>query len=530
MRVQLVHPPAFLNPTALTALRPSLPLGLAYIAASAREAGHEVSIIDAVGEAPDRVVRQGRVSRLGLSIDEVVERIAPETEVVGIGAMFTYPWRLVSELIHAIKRRRPDVLVVGGGEHFTGLPEESLSSSPVDIVVLGEGEETTVELLRRYAAYRERTAPAGAAGAGADAAAGCAAGVPEWAGDMPGVSYRNGGMLVSNERRARVRDIDGIPRPAWDLFDVKGYDSRRLINGPHRGFTMPILATRGCPYRCAYCSSPNMWTTKWVARDPKLVADEIEDLMEVYGARNFPFQDLTAILKRQWVVDFCNELIARKLDITWQMPTGTRCEVVDDEVARLLLLSGGASLNFAPESGSEAVRKKVSKQMTEQSLFGAVQASVKHGLNTSVFFVLGFPGDQVADFRETLVWARRLAQAGVEDLAVGFYFPIPGTRFYKELQERGRVALTDELMMAPIFVHDRWLTEDRNFSEGLSARTLTYWRYRIVWAFYWRAVLVNPRRLVRVLGNFVRGREETKFDSFLQILKERFFTRRAVRS
>ncbi|MHC5210610.1 MAG: B12-binding domain-containing radical SAM protein [Planctomycetota bacterium] len=529
MRVQLVHPPAFLNPTALTALRPSLPLGLAYIAASIREAGHEVTIIDAVGEAPDRVVRQGRVSRLGLSIDEVVERIAPETEVVGISAMFTYQWRVVSELIHAIKRNRPDVLVVGGGEHFTGLPDESLSSSPVDIVVLGEGEETMVELLRRYADFREQAPSAAAGGAEAPAQA-VSHSVPVWAENMPGVAYRGEDVLVTNERRARVRDIDGIPRPAWDLFDVKGYDSRRLINGPRRGFTMPILATRGCPYRCAYCSSPNMWTTKWVARDPKLVADEIEDYMESYGARNFPFQDLTAILKRQWVVDFCNELISRKLEITWQMPTGTRCEVVDDEVAALLLASGGASLNFAPESGSEAVRKKVAKQMTEKSLFGAVESAVRHKLNTSVFFVLGFPGDRVEDNRETLKWARRLAKAGVEDLAVGFYFPIPGTRFYKELQERGRVELTDDLMMAPIFVHDRWLTEDRNFSEGLSARTLTYWRYRIVWAFYWRAVLFNPKRLVRVAGNFLHGREETKFDSFLQILKERFFTRRAVRS
>ena len=522
MRVQLVHPPAFLNPTALTALRPSLPLGLAYVAASIREAGHEVSVIDAVGEAPDRVVRTGHVARLGLSIEEIVARIAPETQVVGIGAMFTYQWRVVSELIHAIKRSRPELLVVGGGEHFTGLPEESLASSPLDIAVLGEGEETIVELLRRYEAHVQ---------AGGAAAAGAHEGpeVASWAGDLAGVSFRRGAEVVHNERRARVRDIDAIPRPAWDLFDVTGYDDRRLINGPRMGMTMPILATRGCPYRCAYCSSPNMWTTKWIARDPKLVADEIQDLVETWGARNFPFQDLTAIVKRQWVIDFCNELVSRKLDITWQMPTGTRCEVVDDEVAALLHASGGLSLNFAPESGSEAVRAKVAKQMTEKSLFNAVHSAVKQKLNTSVFFVLGFPGDQVADFKETLKWARRLARAGVEDLAVGFYFPIPGTRFYKELQSRGKAGLTDELMMAPIFVHDRWLTEERNYSEGLSARTLTIWRYRIVWAFYWRAVLLNPRRLVKVAGNFFKGKEESKFDSFLQILKERFITRRAVR-
>lgn len=530
MRVQLVHPPAFLNPTALTALRPSLPLGLAYIAGSLREAGHEVSIIDAVGEAPDRVVRSGRVARLGLSIEELVARIAPQTQVVGIGAMFTYQWRVVSELIHAIKRSRPDLLVVGGGEHFTGLPEESLVSSPLDIVVLGEGEETIVELLRRYEAHLQAARAAGASAAGASAAPGQALDVASWAGDMPGVSYRKGDAVVHNPRRDRVRDIDGIPRPAWDLFDVAGYDERRLINGPRMGMTMPILATRGCPYRCAYCSSPNMWTTKWLARDPRQVADEIQEYVETFGARNFPFQDLTAIIKRQWVLDFCNELIARKLQITWQMPTGTRCEVVDEEVAALLKASGGLSLNFAPESGSEAVRAKVAKQMSEKSLFNAVHAAVSHKLNTSVFFVLGFPGDQVADFKETLKWARRLARAGVEDLAVGFYFPIPGTRFYKELQSRGDAELTDELMMAPIFVHDRWLTEDRNYSEGLSAKTLTLWRYRIVWAFYWRAVLLNPKRLLKVIGNFFHGREESKFDSFLQILKERFITRRAVRA
>lgn len=521
MRIQLIHPPAFLNPTALTALRPSLPLGLAYVAGSLRAAGHEVSVLDAVGAAPERVVRKGRVAQLGLEVDEIVARLDPQARLIGVTSMFTYQWKVVRELLAAIKRARPDALLVGGGEHFTGLPEFSLAESPVDILALGEGEETAVALAKRYEDWLAQR--------GGDPGD-VAAGVPQWAAGLAGTAYRRDGAVVLEERRARVRDVDAIPAPAWDLFDVKGYDEHGLVTGIHRGVTVPILATRGCPYRCAYCSSPNMWTTKWVARDPRLVADEIEGYVREYGASNFPFHDLTAILRREWVLDFCREIVARGLKINWQLPSGTRCEVVDHEVAALLAQSGGWSLNFAPESGSEAVRKKVHKQMKEESLFGAVEAAVAHKLNTSCFFVLGFPGDTVEDFRETKRWAARLARAGVDDLAVGFFFPIPGTQFYRELVAAGRLSLTEEVMQAPLFVHDRWLTEDRNFSGTLSARTLTLWRYRIVFAFYLRAVLLNPRRWARLWRNFRSGREDSKLDSFLQILKERFFTKRAAKA
>ncbi len=521
MRVQLVHPPAFLNPTALTALRPSLPLGLAYVAGSAQAAGHQVSIIDAVGDDPELIVRTGKVARLGTAVEGIVAAIAPETRVVGVSAMFTYQWFVVRDLIRAIKAARPDILVVGGGEHFTGLPLASIDQSPVDILVIGEGEETFVDLLNRYGAWLDEHGddPGDVAGS-----------VCHWADGLASAVYRRDGEVVLEERRARILDVNHIPPPAWELFDVRGYDDHRLINGVRSGRTMPILATRGCPYRCRYCSSANAWTTKWVAREAKQVVDEIEGYVETYGATNFPFQDLTAILKRDWIVEFCNELIARDLKITWQLPTGTRCEVIDNEVAALLRKSGSMQLNFAPESGSEAVRKKIAKQMKEDSLFDAVKAAVGQGINVTCFFVLGFPRDSVDDYRETVRWAARLAKLGVDDAAVGFFFPIPGTSFFNELEEEGRIELNEDLILAPIFVHDRWLTEERNYSVTLSARTLTYWRYRIVWAFYSRAILFNPKRWVRIARNFVGGREDSKFDSFLQIMKERFITKRASKA
>lgn len=523
MRVQLIHPPAYVNPTALTALAPTLPLGLAYIASSARGAGHEVTIIDAVGEAPDRLRREGPVAVLGLDVAEIVERIAPETQVVGIGETFTYQWFVVQQILAAVKKARPDVLLVAGGEHFTGLPDYTLKECAADLLVVGEGEESFLDVLRRYEAHLEAN--------GGVADTDISAGVHTWLGGCPGTVYRGPDAApIHEERRARVRDVDKIPPPAWDLFDVLTYDDNRWITGIRRGVTIPIFATRGCPYKCTYCSSSNMWTTKWVARDPKLVADEMQHSYDTYGARNFPFHDLTAILKRQWILDFCNEIIDRGMEVSWQLPLGTRCEVVDDEVAELLRRSGGWSLNFAPESGSERVRERVKKQMSEESLMSAVNAAIKQKLNVTTFFILGFPEDEPFDMKETVKMVKKLAKAGVDDVAVGFFFPIPGTPLWKQLEDRGRVGMNTDTILAPLFVHDRWMTKERNFCDNMSARKLTYWKYRVVFAFYLRAIALNPKRWMRIISNFFSEREDSKFDSFMRIMKQRFFTKRAAKT
>src|SRR5207245_9065970 len=99
-----------------------------------------------------------------------------------------------------------------------------------------------------------------------------------------------------------------VPWTDWNLLNIHGYDDRVYYNANHKGLTVPILATRGCPYQCTYCSSPNMWTQRWIPRDPVDVAEEIEHLHRTYGAVNFPFQDLTAIIRKDWIVAFCREI------------------------------------------------------------------------------------------------------------------------------------------------------------------------------------------------------------------------------
>lgn len=498
LKIQLIHPPGLYNGETLNTSKPSLPLGLAYVAASLQSAGFCIQIIDAIGEAPGRTKREGLLFRIGLDTQEIVEKIQSDTCVVGISCMFSYLWPLTRELIREIHKARPDVIIVCGGEHFTAMTEESMKEAPINYIVMGEGEETVVELMDALASGRSDFD------------------------NIPGISWHSANGIRINPRRGRLRDVDNIPWPGWHLFNVKAYDDFNLVNGLHKGLTLPILATRGCPYQCTYCSSPSMWTQLWVTRNPMDVVDEIEAYADEYGATNFPFQDLTAIIKKDWIVRFCNELIRRNLKIIWQFPSGTRCEVIDDEVASLLYHSGGKYLAFAPESGSERTRSLIKKKMTTEALLKSVRASVRNHLSITIFFVIGFPHDTMEDLTETLRLARRLAIQGVEDIAVNFFFPIPNTEIHGKLVEKGRITMHDGFFMTPLFTNNLRLEIENNYCENISAFHLTLMKYWILLNFYFVSLATHPQRIWRIIRNVCSSDEESKLEVFLHELSRRF--------
>ena len=258
-----------------------------------------------------------------------------------------------------------------------------------------------------------------------------------------------------------------------------------------------------------------MWTTKWYARDPADVVDEMQAYKEHYGAVNFPFQDLTAILKKDWIVSFCNELKSRKLGVTWQFPSGTRCEVIDDEVAQLLHETGGSSLALAPESGSERTRKLIKKRMKTDALLNACKASVKNKLNVTAFIVIGFPHDTEEDLEHTRQLVKQLGRIGIDDIAVGFFFPIPNTELYKQLMEDGRVTLEDDFLMTPIFANEEKLLAENNYCDHMDAKRLTKWKYKLLSSFYLNSFATHPTKPFRIFFNAMRGKETSKLETYL---------------
>lgn len=434
------------------------PLGLAYIAAAVEAAGCRVQVIDALTSAPTTHTRYFQGYLVGLPLDEIAARIPAAATAVGITCMFTHEWPMVVHLVERIKRRRPDVSVVVGGEHVTAMPEFSLATSRADVLVLGEGEETAREL---FGALARR--------ASLDAIA--------------GIAYRSGAEIVVGPRRARATALEAIARPAWDHFDLEAYHRHRFIGGVYSAdLTVPMLATRGCPYQCTYCSSPNMWTTKWVPRDPADVADEIEGYVRRYGARNFPFYDLTAVIRKEWIVAFCRQLIDRDLRISWQMASGTRSEAIDYEVAELLRQSGMINMAYAPESGSDRTRRYIKKRMHSDRLFASVEAASRSELSVAAYMVIGFPHDGRAEMRETVAFLREIARRGVNDLGSGYYMALPGTQLFRTLYENGKVVIDREYFRH--ILNALSIYPAASYSDHLGRPEMFYWKLRFVLAFY----------------------------------------------
>ena len=227
----------------------TLPLGLAYLGGVLEKAGYKTKIIDATGgERPIRITRSqdNQYNLQGLNSEEILEEIDPNTFIFGISLMFSQEWLPHRLLIEKIKKKYPKIIIVAGGEHSSAIPEYILRDCPsIDYVIKGEGEFSMLEF--SYNLFNEKSA-----------------------GDIPGICFIDEkNKFIDNGLSKRIEHIDKLPRPAWHLLKPENYFNDYFTLGLSSGRNMPILATRGCPFQCTFCSSPSMWTTRYVMRDPK---------------------------------------------------------------------------------------------------------------------------------------------------------------------------------------------------------------------------------------------------------------------
>ena len=453
-------------------------MGLAYIAAAVEQAGHTVQVIDGVGEAMTNYSRFGPVYIRGMEFEKLVGRIDADVDVIGLSNMFSCGWLATRLLLRLIRDRFPEKPIVFGGEHPSGMPKLVMDQSPVDIIVLGEGEETVVEVLEHLAFGK----PA----------------LPE----IAGICYRSGGDMVRNPARARIRSVDEIAEPAWRHFKIDDYIELGQPHGAVQGRFMPMLATRGCPYKCTFCTNAQMWTQRWVARDYVKVVAEMEKYMRDYNATDFHFEDLTAIVKRQWMLDFASEIMRRNLKVTYQLPSGTRSEAIDREVARALKGSGCSDFPFAPESGDPRVLKAIEKRIDLGRMFQAADEAISEGISVTCNFIIGFPEDDWLSVINMYKAILRCAWHGFSGVNINAFSPQPNTLQFDRLVAAGKIPNFDDKYFLSLFTFQSFFVKKTSYNEKFSAMTLTLIIILGFFVFYSGYFLVRPQRFYHFLRSF----------------------------
>src|SRR5581483_2645338 len=292
---------------------------------------------------------------------------------------------------------------------------------------------------------------------------------------------------------------------------------------------MPMMATRGCPYRCTFCSSPSMWGTSWLARDPRDVIDEIKYYLDEYRIEHVEFYDLTAVVDRRWILEFTRLLSAERLPITWRLPSGTRSEALDEEVLRAMVASGCEAIVYAPESGSPRTLARIKKKVKPDRMLASMRAAVRAGMHVRGHFIMGMPGQTLSEVGETFRFIARMAWAGIHDVNTYFFYPYPGSEMYRALVDQGKIdphgAAYDELLAGACFTDFKAI---RSWSEHFSPGMLRLLCLGSMAFFYVLNFLFWPLRPLQTLWRVVRGRPFTWMERFLHAGFRQYVLRRKV--
>ncbi len=356
-----------------------VPTGLCYLHACLQEAGYNSYLANFSAWSPSK-------------IKEELLRFKPD--IVGI-SQWTHNRHISLELADMCRHLLPNSTIVMGGGHATFCYADILTkSSPVDVVVLGEGEATLLELV------------------------GLASSRTEWHG-INGLAFRCNDSIIVTAPRKNIDDLDRLPLPARYLDKSVGLD---LELQP--GF---IVTTRGCPSTCYFCSSPDFWGRKVRFRSPSAIVEEILYIRKRFGLIYFSIRDDTFTADRARVINFCRLLQESNINILWNCQS--RVTSIDEELVTEMKRSGCECIQLGVESGSPSILKQLGKNIVPAQIERACALIREVGINLSVYLISDVPGETENDLQQTIELVRNLHPDDGYVSPLAYY---PGTRLYKD--------------------------------------------------------------------------------------------------
>ena len=403
MRILFVNPPILREGIFgkslrnLGALLP--PLGLAYIAATVKRDGHEVSIID----GPVLSTKQDYDFN---SLKKDITDYQPD--IVAVTA--TSPQiKNAIKVFNITKGINENIITMLGGPHISALPQDLLKLRNLDYGVYGEGEFVVAEIIKRLENKE------------------CLEG-------LSGLIWREGDS-VKYLPGEYINDLDILPFPARDLLPMKLYkpspaNYRRLP-------ATQIFTSRGCPHSCVFCHKP-IFGNKFRAHSVERVLDEIELLIKNFGIKDIQIFDDTFSMNKERAKGICTGIINRKLDIIWNCMT--RIDTVDHDLLKLMRKAGCYGIGYGVESGSERILKLIKKKISKDMVRKVFRWTRNEGIEIRAFFMIGFPTETKEDILKTISFAKEINPDIAQFLVTT---PYPGTELWHLCKKYGEINVGD---------------------------------------------------------------------------------------
>lgn len=454
MKIVLVHPPHVFRSNADGTVKirtPSwFPLNLGYIAKVLLKAGHNVEILE--------------IHAHQYTKEEVIEKIKTlEYDVIGISALSTQ-YAYVKWLAARLKEhsRKPVIL---GGALSTLSWNVVLKHSLIDICVLGEGEQTAVDLLDHLDNLES----------------------------VKGIAFREGlredGEIIRTPPREYIKDLDSIDFPAWDIFPMDIYFQYSKVGHIYNIKSLNVVTSRGCPYNCHFCSKV---FSRVRMRSVDNILSEIKELKQRYNIEGVTFGDELLLATKSRSLEICEKI--KPLKLKWDC-TG-RANQVHDEVLRAAKEAGCVGIAYGIESGSQKILNNMNKATTVEQNKRAIIATKKAGIKPEILFMYGYPGESKETIQENIEFVKEVKHF-VKGASVTT--ALPGTKLYADALSKGLITDEDkylELLDRGYASGERFLINFTDFTEE------EFYRYKeeMEKTFHLIALGKDPRTFFRYVN------------------------------
>ena len=419
-------------------VRLSLPLGPLYLAAVLEGEGFDVSVQDC------KIAKKTRIKEIsndevhhGLDNDDFKSLVEKENpDIVGVSAMFTAQFENYLEATKLIKQVNSDILVVGGGPHFSVIDKDFLlTNQDTDCYVSGEGEIPFLEIAKAIKAGKSLVGIGGVT-----------------------TIERNtnwGKSKITSIDNELYRDLDTIPFPAYDKIDMdmffdhqlngcKGYNgplSARLDQGGKK--TVSMITSRGCPYKCTFCSIALHMGKPVRAHSAKYVVDHIEYLVNNYGVEHIFFEDDNLTFRMDRTREYCETILDRGINFEWTTPNGVRADKLDLDLLKLMKTAGCKGLIVGTESGDQdTLTNIIKKDLNIDTVIQVAKWCKELDIPLTQFLIIGFPGETKQKMQRTIDFAVEMYDKYRVKPLLNIATPLIGTELYDVVVE-GQLLVQD---------------------------------------------------------------------------------------